>query len=238
MLETMKKNGRNNNASGGEKNLTQWVYEQIKGMMLNYEIIPGQRLVFVDLARRLRVSRTPVNNALSILAKEGFLDFVPNQGYAVHQITEEEAGSLYEIREIIELGAVGKAIRKLTPERLSSLEQKKRLYEKAVAARVSRDRFVLDQEFHAAYVELSENVYLGDYFREVYQRIFLRHRIEGLRAGRAEAVVFEHREILEAIGTRDVDRAKESIKFHIGAGKRYIFSVIFGEKRVVNLHGE
>lgn len=238
MLETRKNNGRNNNVSGGEKNLTQWVYKQIKEMMLNYEIIPGQRPVFVDLSRRLGVSRTPVNNALSILANDRFLDFVPNQGYAVHQITEEEAGSLYEIREIIELGAVGKAIRKLTPERLGTLEQKKRLYEKAVAAQVSRDRFVLDQEFHAAYVELSENVYLGDYFREVYQRIFLRHRIEGLRADRAEAVVFEHREILEAIGTRDVDRAKESIKFHIGAGKRYIFSVIFGEKRVVNLHGE
>ena len=49
-----------------EANLTQMVYHRIKEMMSNYEIIPGQRLVFVDLANQLGVSRTPVNNALSI----------------------------------------------------------------------------------------------------------------------------------------------------------------------------
>ena len=105
-----KRNSRNSNTLGGEKNLTQLVYEKIKEMMLGYEIIPGQRLIFIDLARRLGVSRTPVNHALSILSNEGFLDFVPNQGYRVHQITEKEAESLYEIREIIELGSIGKAI--------------------------------------------------------------------------------------------------------------------------------
>jgi len=211
-----------------EKNLTQMVYRKIKGMMLNYEIIPGQRLIFSDLAKRLGVSRTPVNNALSILANEGFLDFIPNQGYSVHEITKEEADSLYEIREIIELGSVGKAIRKLTQEKLKALERQKRLYENAVVDQVSRGRFTLDQEFHACFIQMSENLYLADYFREVYQRIFLRHRIEGLRADRAREVVSEHNEIFQAISHRDVDRAKESIGSHIKAGKEYIFSVIFG----------
>lgn len=213
-----------------EKNLTQMVYRKIKEMMQNYEIIPGQRLIFSDLAQRLGVSRTPVNNTLSILANEGFLDFVPNQGYTVHQITEEEAESLYEIREIIELGSIGKAIRRLTPEKFDSLERQKNLYEKAVADQVSRGRFVLDQEFHACYVQICGNLYLADYFREVYQRIFLRHRIEGLLAERAQKVVSEHYEICEAISLRDVERAKESIKSHIESGRQYIFSVIFSKK--------
>jgi len=243
--------GRNNLDVRGilnnEKNLTQMVYRKIKEMMQNYEIIPGQRLIFSDLAQRLGVSRTPVNNALSILANEGFLDFVPNQGYTVHQITEEEAESLYEIRgiielgsigkairrltpEIIELGSIGKAIRRLTPERLESLERQKHLYEKAIADQVSRGRFVLDQEFHACYVQICGNLYLADYFREVYQRIFLRHRIEGLLTDRAQAVVSEHNEIFEAIRLRDIERAKESIKSHIESGRQYIFSVIFSKK--------
>ena len=68
------------------KNLTLKVYNRIMKLMLDYEIVPGQRLVFVDLANQLKVSRTPVNNALSILAQEGYLDFVPNQGYSVRQI--------------------------------------------------------------------------------------------------------------------------------------------------------
>ena len=210
-----------------EENLTQMAYRKIKEMMLNCDIIPGQRLIFVDLAKRLGVSRTPVNNALSILAKEGFLDFVPNQGYTVHQITREEANALYEIREIIELGAVRQAIRKLTSEKLDLLRRQKRLYEKAVLEQVSRGRFTLDQEFHACYVQMAENPYLTDYFREVYQRIFLRHRIEGLPAGRAKEVVVEHNRIFKAISLKDVEKTKELIKHHIKAGKEYIFSSIF-----------
>jgi DNA-binding GntR family transcriptional regulator len=73
------------------KNLTLKVYHKIIDLMLDYELVPGQRLVFVDLARRLQVSRTPVNNALSILAQEGYLDFVPNQGYSVHKLSKKEA---------------------------------------------------------------------------------------------------------------------------------------------------
>jgi DNA-binding GntR family transcriptional regulator len=215
--------------SKGEANLTYMVYHKIKEMMSNYDIIPGQRLVFVDLANQLGVSRTPVNNALSILANEGFLDFVPHQGYTVHQITREEAECLYEVREIMELGAIGKAIRGLTPENRQELDRKKSLYEKAVEDQVSRGRFILDQEFHSCYIRISGNHYLADYFNEVYQRIFLRHRIEGLGEDRAQEVVKEHEEIFHAISLRDIEGAKELIRKHIKAGKEYIFSVIFDE---------
>jgi DNA-binding GntR family transcriptional regulator len=220
--------------SKAEANLTQMVYQRIKEMMSNYEIIPAQRLVFVDLANQLGVSRTPVNNALSILANEGFLDFVPHQGYTVHQITQEEAEWLYDIREIMELGAIGKAIRGLSPEKLQELEMQKRLYEKSVEDQVNRGRFILDQEFHACYIRISGNPYLADYFNEVYQRIFLRHRIEGLGEDRAQEVVKEHEELYQAIRLRDIEGAKELIRMHIRAGKEYIYSVIFddsGEKQ-------
>jgi len=102
------------------------------------------------------------------------------------------------------LGAIDQAIRKLTQEKLDLLKRQKGLYEKAVIEQVSRGRFTLDQEFHACYVQMAENLYLTDYFREVYQRIFLRHRIEGLRAGRAKEVILEHNEIFKAIGQKDV----------------------------------
>jgi DNA-binding GntR family transcriptional regulator len=213
--------------SKDERNLTYWVYSKIKEMMLHYQIIPGQRLVFIELAQRLGVSRTPVNNALSILANEGFLDFVPDQGYRVHEITLDEAESLYEIREMMELGAIGKAIRKSTLEKLEKLERQKTEYEKAVVQRVSRGRFTLDQEFHASIIKMSENLYLADYFREIFQRTFLRHSIEGFRSGRAQEVVLEHNKIFQAIKLKDVERAKDLIKSHIHRGKEYIFSTIF-----------
>jgi DNA-binding GntR family transcriptional regulator len=211
----------------GDENLTQMAYRKIKEMMFNYQIVPGQRLIFVDFAERLGVSRTPVNNALSILANEGFLDFIPNQGYRVHEITREEAENLYAVREILELGAIAPAIEKINPERLRILGEQKKLYEKVVAEKLTRNRFLIDQEFHAGVVQMAENPYLTDYFREVYQRIFLRHRIEALPVGRAREVVLEHEELFQAIRRKDVKRSKELVKHHIKTGKDYIFSAIF-----------
>lgn len=209
-----------------DKNLTQMAYAKIKEMMLNYDIVPGQRLIFVDLAKRLGVSRTPVNNALSILANEGFLDFVPNQGYTVHQITRDEATALYELREIIEVGAIEKAIQRINSRKLDLLKNKKGVYEKAVMENVSRGRFTFDQEFHATYIQMTDNPYLADYFREIYQRIFLRHRIEGLPTGRAKQVVLEHDQIYNAIRTENTKKAVQFVKDHIKAGKEYIFSAV------------
>ena len=212
-----------------EKNLNNRVYQQIKQMMINYEIIPGQRLIFSDLAEKLGVSRTPVNNALSLLSREGFLDFTPNQGYTVHQISREEADSLYELRLILELGAIDKIVANLTPEKLAQLEKKEKIFRDAVAQNVSRGRFMLDEDFHSCIVEMSGNIYLGDYFREIYERIFLRHRIGPLRGDRQQQVPAEHLEIFNALRSRDAARAKEAISHHVTAGKEYIYSFIFDE---------
>ena len=201
-------------------------YRKIKEMMLGYEIIPGQRLVFVDLAKRIGVSRTPVNNALSILASEGFLDFIPHQGYTVHELTQDEANALYQVREIIELGAIESVLRNLTPERLQLLKkQKERLTEKLNSDHVTRKNFILDLEFHVCYVQMAGNPYLTSCFREVYQRIFLRHRLEGLSIARNKQVALEHNEIFKAISLKDMRRARELIKRHIRAAEKSIFSV-------------
>jgi DNA-binding GntR family transcriptional regulator len=210
-----------------ERNLNNKVYQKIKQMMLDYEIIPGQRLTFLDLASKMGVSRTPVNNALTILAKEGYLDFYPNQGYTVHQLTREEADALYEVREILELGAIDKAVKNATPEKLKELERRQMEFKQAVDNKVSRGRFRIDQEFHAYIVEMSGNPYLSEYFREVYQRIFLRHRTSPLRGDRAMSAPTEHQDVIDAFRQGDVDKVKKIIADHIHAGKEYIYSFIF-----------
>jgi GntR family transcriptional regulator, vanillate catabolism transcriptional regulator len=210
-----------------EQNLNEIVYQQIKQMLLDYEIIAGQKLVVSDLADRLGVSRTPVNNVLYFLAKQGFLDFVPNQGYTVHQLTREELASLYEMREVLELAAIEKAIAQLTEEKLATLEQKERVFSRAVAEGMGRGRFLLDQEFHAYIIELSGNQCMADYYREIYQKIFLRHRISPLRGERTIHAHAEHHEIYEALRLRDVARARQAISAHIQAGKEYINSFMF-----------
>ena len=205
-------------------------YNSIKEMMLNYTIVPGQRLVFVDLAEQLGVSRTPVNNALSILANEGYLDFVPNQGYSVHRLTQKEAEELYEVREILEMGTIGKAIRQMTDEKLNAFEQRKLDYEKSVSGRVQRKLFILDAEFHAAIIKMIGNGFLVDRYRDVCQKIFLRFRTEDLRIERINDIVQEHQALFEAVRIKDVDRAKELIKKHNKNAKENLFAIIFSKE--------
>ena len=213
-----------------QKNLTLATYDRIKEMMINYDIVPGQRLVFVDLAEQLGVSRTPVNNALSILAKEGYLDFTPNQGYTVHRITREELEGLYEIREIMELGTIGKAIRCITDEKISHLRERKEAFEKAISNTVHRGLFVLDTDFHAAIIGMVENPYLVSRYRDVCQRIFLRFRVETLQMDRIHEIVKEHDELFESIYIKDVDLAKQLLKSHNQNARRNLFNLIFDDQ--------
>lgn len=222
---TSKNKACNGASENGERSLTQMAYRKIEEMILHYEIIPGQRLVFVDLAKKIGVSRTPVNNALSMLANEGFLDFVPNQGYMVHELTREEADDLSYVREIIELGAIKLAIQKLTPEKLEILRRKKEVLSKKLKeGHLTRVNFVLDLEFHTCYIEMAGNPYLTDYFREIYKRIFLRHRLEGLSIARNKRVDLEHEELFRAISRRDIRKTNGLIRKHIWAAEEYIFS--------------
>jgi DNA-binding GntR family transcriptional regulator len=214
-----------------QKNLTLAVYYRIKDMMLNYEIVPGQRLVFVDLAEQLGVSRTPVNNALSILAKEGYLDFVPNQGYSVHRLTLEEAEALYEIREILEVGTIGKAIRKMSEKELVIFDQRRQDYENAITDRVHRKLFILDTEFHAGMIEMTGNSILATQYRDICQKVFLRFRTEDLRIERIREIVEEHDRICEAVRIKDVARTKELIKAHNINARKNLFSIIFQHQK-------
>ncbi len=217
-----------------QKNLTLAVYYRIKEMMLNYDIVPGQRLVFVDLAKQLGVSRTPVNNALSILAKEGYLDFVPNQGYSVHRLTLEEAECLYEIREILEIGTIGKAIRVMNDQNLESLEKRMNDYKQAISDRVHRKQFILDTEFHAGIVGMIGNSILTERYRDLCQKIFLRFRTEDLVIERVLDIVKEHEELFQAVRIKDVYRAKELIKAHNANARKNLFSLIFRSENTNN----
>lgn len=216
---------------GQRKNLVMATYDRIMQMMLNYDIVPGQRLIFVDLAKQLGVSRTPVNQALTILAKEGYLDFVPNQGYTVHKLTQHELESLYEIRQILELGTISKAIRRITPEKIERLKRKKEDYEKAITDRVHRGLFIRDTDFHAAVIEMTGNDLLVDRYRDLCRRIFLRFRIDTLSLDRIHEIVEEHGQFFEAICIKDVDMAKDLLKKHNRNAQAGLFRLIFDNQQ-------
>jgi len=217
----------------GNKNLTLAVYDRIKKIMVSYDIIPGQRLTFVDLAKQLGVSRTPVNNALSILAKEGYLDFVPNQGYRVHKLTQEEAQSLYEIREILEVGTIEKALACITDQKIQVMQKRKDDYEAAMSDRVHRRLFLLDTEFHAGLIEMVGNKFLTERYRDICLKIVLRFRTEDLRMERINEIVHEHHHLFEAVKKRQADAIKRLIQNHNKNAQKNLFAIIFRNESAV-----
>jgi DNA-binding GntR family transcriptional regulator len=166
--------------------------------------------------------------ALVMLLKEGFIDYSPRQSsYTIHQLSREELDGLHEFREILELGAVNKAIRNLTPAKLKILERKAQKFEQAAAIDEKELRFVLDLDFHSYIVELAGSPYLVDAFRDVYQRFYMRRRITQLFRDRYISVLAEHKEIVEAFRQQDAERAKLAISAHTKAGKEFIDSIYF-----------
>ena len=211
-----------------EQSLEYKVYQQIKELMLNFDIVPGQRIVITELAEKLGVSRTPVKMALIMLSKEGFVDYAPRQScYIIHQYSREELDSLQDFRVLLELGAVPKSIENLTPAKMKVLERKARDFEQAGDIDKRELRFLLDLNFHACFVDLAGSPYLSETYREVYQRFFMRRRISSFFGDRYANAFAEHEEILEAFRKRDVERAKKAISNHAAATKVFIDSIYF-----------
>jgi DNA-binding GntR family transcriptional regulator len=108
-------------------------YRKIKKLILNQDISAGQKLYHEDLTKRLKISQTPIREALSRLVVEGYVTKLPDKGYHVTEITEEELVELFEVREALEIFCVGKVIERITPAQLMSLKDHLKLHTKALA---------------------------------------------------------------------------------------------------------
>jgi DNA-binding GntR family transcriptional regulator len=211
-----------------EDNLEVKTYKQIKNMMLNFELVPGQRIVITELADQLGVSRTPVKMALIMLLKEGYLDYSTRQSYyTIHQFSKEELDYLFEFRVFIELGAIEKIIDNLTDEKLDILDSKAITLKEAAAKDERELRFLLDQDFHSYIVELSGNPYLVETHRDLYQRFFMRRKISNYYGVRYAEMLHEHDDIVAAFRERNVQKIRNVLESHLLAGKKFIDSIYF-----------
>jgi DNA-binding GntR family transcriptional regulator len=202
------------------ENLSGQVYSQIKTLILCTEILPGQKLHHQELSERLGVSRTPVREALTRLVQEGYVSLLPNRGFICKEIRLQEADELYQLREALEAFAVEKAIDNLTEAAFTELSAKINLYGKDVQKRFTRDRLVYDQDVHLEIARLSGNETLAKTLAQVFERIILKRRTDGLYdPARGIAAHQEHMKLLQAIKRRNTQEAVKIVRAHIRAGR-------------------
>ena len=115
----------------------------------------------------------------------------------------------------------------MSDHKLAVLEQRKNDYRNAISDRVHRKLFVLDAEFHAGIIEMIDNPILSERYRDICQKIFLRFRTEDLVIERIPQIAAQHDQLFEAVRNRDVDRAKELIRFHNENARQNLFAIIF-----------
>lgn len=93
-------------------------YQRIKEMLYLNQLAPGQKIHGEDMSRRLNISVTPVIQALNRLEASGLVEYVPNKGYFLGEINEQEAKELYEAREALELYIIPKVVENITNKKL------------------------------------------------------------------------------------------------------------------------
>ena len=203
------------------------VHATLRSRLLDGTLLPGTRLDYKQLAQELGVSTTPVREAVTQLASEGFVDLVPRLGAVVRSLNPNTAAELYEVREAIETYAALKAAERLSTRHLELLKQHvgtmMRVFEEfRRSGKESLDTAELDEfldadlSFHKTVLLGSRNPALARTVEEsqVQTRIFFSDR--GLHEEtRLSLACQQHGEILDALEKRDGAKASEAMRKHI-----------------------
>jgi len=194
-------------------------YKAIKEMIFTYQLVPGQKVTYQQLAEKLKMSKTPIINALNQLAKEEFVLSLPNRGYFISELSIEEVAEMFKIREALEMLVVEESIRNQDPQMLKEIEKAMMAHRQYKFDIMTRRRLALDATFHLKIAKMSGNKNLVRLLKHVFEHIYLRHRSEGISPKRLVEAPREHQKIIEAIKQKNMKRAKGLVRKHVMTGK-------------------
>lgn len=210
------------------------LYTEIKTMMYNQDLAPGQKLILQDLARHLNVSTTPLLQALHRLENAKLVRYEKNKGFIIAEITEIEARQLYQAREALEIYLLPFLIDNLTPESIGEIRKSFRALKKSTALTNRRKMMMTDADFHLALAKASGNQVVVELLETVMERIYLKYRAEYLTEERIEKVIVEHRELLEYLNDKNEKKAIRLVRNHIREGMDHMIESL-KDSRVVSL---
>ncbi len=208
------------------KNVSNYTYLEIKKMISRYQLIPGQKIIYDQLAQKLGVSKTPIINALSRLEQDGFVVSVPNRGFFIREVGIEEVAELFMVREVLEVLAAEESIKRIDPKMLKEIEKAKLAHQAYDYTTPTRNRLALDSTFHLKIAEMARNHNLIKLLRQVLDHIYVGNRPETIPPKRVIKAAREHQEIFDAIKEANISKAKRLMKKHIKAGKMNIMQAI------------
>ena len=205
-------------------------YRQIKQMIFDQKLIPGQRLVNQDLGDKLNMSRTPIINALNRLVQDGFVAFESFRGFYVKPIDLQEVWDACWVREALEVYAVEQAIKLSDQADMQVLENKLHEHAEYQPHYYTRKKFLLDSGFHLQIAAMTKNNVLKWLLKRNFEHIYLRARLENYDIQRMTVAVDEHHRLVRTMKNKDIIGSIELMRNHIQKARDLVIRALTDEE--------
>ncbi|HWQ29951.1 MAG TPA: GntR family transcriptional regulator [Negativicutes bacterium] len=207
------------------KPLREVVFESVRAAIISGVLKPGERLMEVQLAEKLGVSRTPIREAIRKLELEGLVIMMPRKGAYVADLSIKDITDVLEIRATLEGLASSLAALRITDDEIEQLELNALQFHKAIEADDFDGIVQADIDFHDNIFKATRNdklMQINNNLREQVQRFRIMYIS---KSNKSKELAREHFEIADAISKRNIDLAEKLAKKHIDNAEKYILKM-------------
>lgn len=191
------------------------IFILLRDRILNESYKCGDKLNELTLAKELKISRTPIREALKQLELEGLVESIPNKGVYVKGFSPRDIDDMFEIRLSLEGLAVSFAIDRMDEVHLAKIKEVFELLEFYTAKGDFDKVNDFNILFHESIYRATQSTYFEQILKDIHYYVSVTSRHSIARPERLESSLLEHRAILEAIIDRDKEEATERIQRHI-----------------------
>ncbi len=194
------------------------VAERLREQIFSHELAPGSWLDEQSLAIAFGISRTPMREAIKVLASEGLVITKMNKGAYVTEVDRRDLEQIFTVLSLLEGQAAKETAIKASEAQLTQLDNLHHRLEKAAADRDTEQFFEINVKFHELIQEIAGNKWMNGVIEDLRKVLKLQRRDSLTRSGRLLSSLVEHREILQAILKRDPLAADQAMRKHLTRG--------------------
>lgn len=199
--------------------LYEQVAERLRTRIFAHELPPGSWIDEQALALEYGISRTPLREALKVLASEGLVVLKPRRGCYVTELSEQDIDEVFPVMALLEGHVAEEAARRITGADFARLEAIHAELEKHAAANNADRFFDANQRFHTTLQDIAGNRYLAQLIDDARKVIKLTRRDSLRLEGRLKQSLAEHRGILDALREKDAGLARQRMHDHLISGR-------------------
>lgn len=204
------------------------VAELLRTRIFTHELAPGSWVDEQAIAEELGISRTPMREALKVLASEGLVVLKPRRGCYVAQLSEQDLDEVFPIMALLESRCAFEAARKASDEDIARLEALHQELEDYAEKGDADHFFVTNDAFHSALQDIAGNGWLKHLIDDTRKVIKLTRRHSLQLEGRVQQSLLEHREIMAALRQKDADLAARHMHDHLLSGRQALAKLVTG----------